>query len=58
MLVVEAEQSNVTEASSLSWEVRLRRGGRAVVVQRGIGRFSATALAAEIQALITGEAMP
>jgi hypothetical protein len=57
-LGVEAEPSDASETPSRAWEVRLRRGGRAVVVQRGLGRFSATALVAEIQALITGEVTP
>lgn len=58
VLGVEAEQSDADEDGGRDWEVRLRRGRRAVVVQRGLGRFSATALAAEIQMLITGEATP
>ena len=36
------------------WVVRLRRGRRAVVVQRGLGRFSAVALAGELRGLLGG----
>jgi hypothetical protein len=36
------------------WNVRLRRGERVLVVQRGIGRFSATAFAAELSAMVAG----
>jgi hypothetical protein len=40
------------------WLVTLRRGQRVVVVNRGLGRFSASALAAEITALVHGTAGP
>lgn len=43
-----------TDDSGRDWEVRLRRGRRTVVLQRGLGRFSATALAAEVQTLLAG----
>ncbi|MDA8263987.1 MAG: hypothetical protein M0T79_01300 [Actinomycetota bacterium] len=56
VLGVEAEPSEASDVPGRHWEVRLRRGSRAVVVQRGLGRFSATALAADIQTLLTGKA--
>ena len=58
VLGVEAEPSETGDVPGRDWEVRLRRGPRAVVVGRGLGRFSATALAADIQALLTGKATP
>jgi hypothetical protein len=54
-LCVEADPSDTGEVPGRDWEVRLRRGQRTVVLRRGLGRFSATALANEIQALIAGE---
>ena len=57
-LSVDAGPSGTGEDPGREWEVRLRRGERHVVVRHGLGRFSATALATEIRALITGEATP
>ena len=48
-----AEEGPGAEAGR-DWVVRLRRGRRAVVVQRGLGRFSATALAGELRSLLGG----
>lgn len=50
----EAERADNGEDPSRDWEVRLRRGTRVVVLQRGLGRFSATALAADVHALLDG----
>jgi hypothetical protein len=54
-LVVEVEQrAEDDHEHGRDWEVRLRRGDRVVVVGRGLGRFSATALAAEFTAVVDG----
>jgi hypothetical protein len=37
------------------WIVRLRRGPHAVILRHGLGRFSATAFAAELRSLLTAE---
>jgi hypothetical protein len=48
-ITVEVDQvQSDDERHGRDWVVRLRRGGRVAVVQRGLGRFSATALAAEL----------
>jgi hypothetical protein len=52
---VEREESDDAEHGR-DWSVRLRRGERILVVQRGIGRFSATAFAAELSAIVVGTA--
>ena len=51
---VEAERADDSDDPSRGWEVRLRRGEHVVVLQRQLGRFSATALAADVLALLEG----
>jgi hypothetical protein len=54
-LTVEVDQdANEEEQPGRDWAVRLRRGRDTVVVGRGLGRFSATALATELRSLIEG----
>lgn len=52
-LVVEADQRPEGEHGR-DWEVRIRRGQQAVVVQRGLGRFSATLLTTELRTVLQG----
>jgi hypothetical protein len=40
--------------SARDWMVSLRRGEQSVVIASGLGRFSATALAAELRAVVGG----
>lgn len=40
------------------WTVRLRRGDHVLVVRDGLGRFSATAFAAELSSLLVGASHP
>lgn len=54
---IEREESEDT-SHGRDWNVRLRRGEQSLVVQRGIGRFSATAFAAELSAIVEAMAMP
>lgn len=53
-VVVEVDhaEDDAAAAAGRDWVVRLRRGGHAVVVQRGLGRFSATVLAAELRQVL------
>lgn len=51
-LAVEVDQLNDDEECGRDWVVRLRRGRRVVVVGRGLGRFSATALATELGSVL------
>jgi hypothetical protein len=55
-LSVEVDQDGAgeDERPGRDWTVRLRRGTDTVVVGRGLGRFSATALATELRSLIEG----
>jgi hypothetical protein len=55
-LVSIAVERDEADDDGRDWLVTLRRGQRVVVVNRGLGRFSATALAAEITALVHGTA--
>ena len=57
MVTIAVERDEADE-DGRDWLVALRRGQRVVVVNRGLGRFSATALAAEISALVHGTAGP
>ena len=47
-LAVELGQLSDDEEPGRDWVVRLHRGRRVVVIGRGLGRFSATALATEL----------
>jgi hypothetical protein len=58
VLTVEVDQCGDGELQGRDWEVRLRRGERRVVLQRGLGRFTASALASDIEGLLTGGASP
>jgi hypothetical protein len=40
------------DGAGRSWTVTLRRGSRSVIVGRGLGRFSASALGGELQVLL------
>lgn len=52
-LSVEVERAETAgDDSSRDFEVRLRRGTRSVVVARGLGRFSATALATDLRSVV------
>ena len=54
-LTVEVDHDDTTdEEPGRNWVVRLRRGSGTVVVGRGFGRFSASALATELRGLIEG----
>lgn len=54
-VVVEVDQhTGDDDIHGRDWVVRLRRGPRVVVVQGGLGRFSATALATELRSLLEG----
>ena len=57
-VVVEVDhaEDECDAAGGRDWVVRLRRGRHAVVVQRGLGRFSATVLAAELRQVLGGGA--
>ena len=55
VLVVDVERDEADE-DGRDWLVTLRRGPSVVIVSRQLGRFSATALAAEITALVHGTA--
>ena len=59
-MVVEVDhaEDEPDAVSGRDWVVRLRRGRRAVVVQRGLGRFSATVLAAELRRVLGGGGAP
>jgi hypothetical protein len=52
-LTVEIDQDD-DQLSGRDWVVRVRRGGRSLVVGHGLGRFSATAMATELRALLEG----
>jgi hypothetical protein len=58
VLVVDVDQDEKDETeeacSGRDWVVRLRRGQHAVVVARGLGRFSAMALVTELRSLLDG----
>lgn len=54
-LTVEVERDERDE-DGRDFLVRLRRGSAVVVVGRGLGRFSATALATELSAVVDGTA--
>lgn len=55
LLTVEVEREESDDAEhGRDWSVRLRRGERVLVVRDGIGRFSATAFAAELSEILTG----
>jgi hypothetical protein len=55
VLAVEIDQpGDEDDEPGRDWEVRLRRGNQVVVVQRGLGRFSAIALAAELRMIVGG----
>lgn len=53
-LEVEVDQNAEDEEHGRDWEVRIRRGPRVVVVQGGLGRFGATALASELRSVLDG----
>jgi hypothetical protein len=54
-LAVVLERDEINEQrSARDWQVSLRRGEQCVVVASGLGRFSATALAAELRAVVGG----
>jgi len=46
------QEENDGDGSGRCWVVTLRRGTKAVIVGRDLGRFSATALSAELRALL------
>jgi hypothetical protein len=52
-LTVEIDQDD-DQLSGRDWVVRIRRGVRSVVVAHGLGRFSATAMAAELRGILQG----
>lgn len=53
-IVVEVDQQDNDECEGAGrlWVVRIRRGGRSVVLGRDLGRFSATVLAGELRAVL------
>lgn len=51
-LAVELDQSSDEDELARDWVVRLRRGRQVVVVGRGLGRFSATALATDLSSVL------
>ncbi len=55
-LIVEIDQPAAADSDTLhlarSWTVRLRRGSNTVIIGHDLGRFSATALARDLQQLI------
>jgi len=52
-IIVEVDQEDDEhDGRGRSWVVRVRRSGRAVVVGRDLGRFSATVLAGELRAVL------
>jgi hypothetical protein len=53
-LTVEIDQDDDDQLSGRDWVVRVRRGGRSVVVGHGLGRFSATAMATELRGILQG----
>ena len=53
-VAVERDESEDERRSARDWAVRLRRGEQCVVVASGLGRFSATALAAELSTVVSG----
>jgi hypothetical protein len=53
-VLVEVDQHTDDDEPGRAWVVRLRRGPNVVVVQGGLGRFSATALASELRSLLEG----
>jgi hypothetical protein len=54
-LAVDVELDEDTQETGRDWVVRLRRGSRSVVVGRGLGRFSAAVLAAELRTVVQGD---
>jgi hypothetical protein len=52
VLAVDVELDEDSADPGRDWVVRLRRGNRAVVVGRGLGRFSAAVLAAELRVVV------
>ncbi len=56
---VEVEQTDDVEIEhGRDWTVRLRRGDQVLVVKDGLGRFSASAFAAELSYILIGVSRP
>jgi hypothetical protein len=55
VLAVDLELDEGSEEPGRAWVVRLRRGNRSVVVGRGLGRFSAAVLAAELRTVVSAQ---
>jgi len=53
-LSVELDQDDGEPVPGRDWVVRLRRANQVVVVGRGLGRFSATAMATELRGILGG----
>jgi len=53
-VALERDENEDERRSARDWTVSLRRGEQCVVVGSGLGRFSATALAAELRAVVGG----
>lgn len=51
-VTVEITHDDTSQQPGRDWVVQLRRGTRTVVVRQGLGRFSATAFAAELRTLL------
>lgn len=51
-ITVEIAHDDAEEQPGRDWVVRLRRGPRVIVLRQGLGRFSATAFAAELRSLL------